>query len=70
MSANGEKTLNRLREIRKKMEELINPNSFVLNTEIVKLDKEKQELRNKCSHEFENGECIYCGTQEPIIETE
>ena len=44
----------------KLIEEAISPNIFTLNNTVTKLLKENEELQNQCSHEYEEGYCIYC----------
>lgn len=51
----------------KKIEELLDPATFVLQPEVQVLLKENDELRAQCSHEFENGICIYCGLSEDSL---
>lgn len=48
----------------KRIEELVNPAQFVLNTEIQKLIQENKELRTQCTHNFINGVCEFCGELE------
>lgn len=49
---------------RKKIEELTDFTTFVLNPEVVKLEKEIDELQSRCKHEFEKGACKYCGKED------
>lgn len=44
-----------------KIEEMLDPATFVLKPEIQELLNENQKLRQDCPHEFQNGICIYCG---------
>ena len=46
----------------KKIEELLDPSTFVLKTEEEKLITENKRLREQCPHVFEHGVCIFCGT--------
>lgn len=46
----------------KKIEELLDPSTFVLKTEVEHLLKENEKLRQQCPHEFKHGICIYCGS--------
>lgn len=48
----------------KKIEEMLDPSTFVLNSEINELLEENKELRKQCPHVFEQGICIFCGTKE------
>ena len=49
---------------RAQLEDLIDPATFVLNPEAQKIQNEIYELQKKCPHEFENGECKFCGKEE------
>jgi hypothetical protein len=52
-------------EKKKKIEELFDPTSFVLNKEIVKLQEEINSLQDKCQHKFNKDHiCEYCGKEE------
>ncbi len=44
----------------RQIEEIMKPNSFVLNSVIRDLLNENAKLRELCTHKFENGFCIYC----------
>ncbi len=48
----------------KQIEEVMKPNSFVLNSIVRDLLNENVELQNKCLHDFINGFCIYCDKEE------
>lgn len=48
----------------KKIEEMLDPTTFVLKPEVQALLRKNQELRDQCPHKFQNGVCIYCGTSE------
>lgn len=59
-------------DIRKKINEnnkiimnLFTPNQFVLNNTVAKLLAENEKLQNFCSHEYEDGFCIYCDKEDP-----
>lgn len=48
-------------ENNRKIEQIFNPATFILNEEIQALLKENETLRAECAHEFdENGICIFC----------
>lgn len=51
-------------EIYQEIENLLNPSSFVLKPEVAILNDEIEKLQKQCSHEFENGQCIYCDKEE------
>lgn len=44
----------------KLIEDLMKPNMFVLNNTIKQLLQENADLQKNCSHEFEDGYCLYC----------
>ena len=47
---------------KERIEELFDPTTFVLNPEVVRLEKEIEQLQSQCQHEFnEVGECEICG---------
>ena len=41
-------------------EDSFSPNVFTLNNTVRDLLKENEELQKQCSHQFEEGYCIYC----------
>ena len=43
-----------------RIRELVNPETFVLNREVMRLKLEIKEYQKKCRHEFVNGRCKYC----------
>lgn len=49
-----------IRENNERIEELMNPNQFVLNNTVAELLEENRALQEQCTHEFEDGFCIYC----------
>jgi hypothetical protein len=49
---------------KKKIEELMDYTTFVLNREVVRLEDEITALQNICKHTFENGTCKHCGKEE------
>ena len=49
---------------KKKIEDLIDPTTFVLNPEIEQLQKEIMKLQQKCPHHYIEGVCRYCGKEE------
>ena len=46
----------------KKLEELLVKHQFVLNKQISQLLKENADLVRQCPHVFEQGQCIFCRT--------
>jgi len=54
----------KINENNKRIEELLLPNTFILNKEIYELLNENKELQRQCVHEFdEMGICIYCDAE-------
>ncbi len=45
----------------KKIEQLLDPTTFVLQPEVQQLLDENQKLRTICPHIFTQGVCMYCG---------
>lgn len=54
----------RIERNNKIIEDCFSPNVFTLNNTVKNLLKENEELQNQCTHEFENGYCIYCYKEE------
>lgn len=59
-------------EIHKKVEfnnkliqDMFNPNQFVLNNAVKDLLKENENLQKQCPHNFVNGYCEFCLMEEP-----
>lgn len=50
----------RIEENNKIIESLMTPNVFTLNNTIADLITENREFQNQCTHEFEDGFCVYC----------
>ena len=48
---------------KQRLEELIDPTSFVLNPEVEKLQKEIAALQEKCPHEYVGEVCKHCGKE-------
>lgn len=55
---------NKIDENNKIIEECLSPNQFTLNNTIARLLQENKKLQSKCTHNFENGFCIYCYKEE------
>ena len=64
MSKDGLEIKQKIDENNKIIETLLTPNQFTLNNTIVELLKENQRLQKECSHDFEDGYCIYCYKEE------
>lgn len=43
-----------------RIKDLVNPETFVLNREVMRLKSEIKEFQKKCRHEFVDGRCKYC----------
>ncbi len=64
---NGEQIKELILFNNKKIEELLDPSTFVLKPEVQQLLEENMRLRQECPHVFQNGECIYCGVTEESL---
>ena len=53
----------KIEENNKKIEQLLEPNSFILNTQIAEVLSENKALQDKCYHVFVDGRCEYCGKE-------
>lgn len=53
----------KIEENNKKIEQLLKPNSFILNTQIAEVLLENKALQDKCYHVFVDGCCEYCGKE-------
>ena len=49
---------------RKRIEDLFDPTTFVLNKEVQQLQEEIYNLQKECPHEYENHICKFCGMEE------
>ena len=58
---------NKIKELNEKKEALIDPTTFVLNEEVVLIDREIFDLQGQCAHEYENDVCKWCGKTRTII---
>jgi len=54
----------RINEINREIEQVFTAGIFTLNNQIQELKKERRELQDQCSHEFDNGVCKFCGKSE------
>jgi len=59
----GEEIRERINFNNSKIEEQLDPSTFVLQEGIASLMKENEELKKQCPHKFENNKCIYCGQE-------
>lgn len=55
---------NKIEENNQKIEQLLEPNSFILNVQVAEILSENKALQDKCYHVFVNGRCEYCGKEE------
>jgi hypothetical protein len=60
----GQEIAKRIQENNKKIEELMDYTTFVLNKEIVQLQAENEALQTLCKHEYEDHICKFCGHEE------
>ena len=49
----------------KLIQDMFNPNQFVLNNIVRDLLKENENLQKQCPHNFVNGYCEFCFMEEP-----
>lgn len=49
---------------KKRLEDIFDPTTFVLNKEAEQLQQEIAELQKHCPHVFNEGICRYCGKEE------
>ena len=61
---NGPEIFSLIKTKKDRIEELIDPTTFVLNKEVEVLQAEIENLQQECPHEYDNGTCRYCGKQE------
>ena len=54
----------RVKSNKKKIEDLLDYSTFVLNPEIVRLEEENKALQSMCKHEFVQGICKFCDKEE------
>lgn len=54
----------KIQDNKKRIEDVFDPTTFILNTEIVALEEEIKQLQAQCRHEFEDGVCKFCNLEE------
>lgn len=54
----------KITENKKRIEELVDVTTFVLNPEVARLEQEIEELQSTCKHCFIEGVCIHCTKEE------
>ena len=47
-----------------KIQSLLDPSVFILQPEVQKYLEDNEFLKSICPHEYENGVCIDCGSEE------
>lgn len=57
----GEEIRSKVNFNNSKIQTLLDPSVFVLQPEVLKYMEDNEYLQSICSHEYENGVCIYCG---------
>lgn len=58
---NGEKIRQEIQNNNEKIYSLLDPETFVLNSEVKRLMERNKQLRAICEHEYnQDGFCIYC----------
>ena len=60
----GEEIKNKINFNNQQIQSLIDPSTFILQPEVQKLMEDNEYLKTICSHKYENGFCIYCGTKQ------
>ena len=60
MSRTGPEIKKLIDENNKLIEQSLTPNIWTLNNSVAELLEENKRLQKECSHEYENGACIYC----------
>ena len=61
---NGLEIFSLVSKKKQRIEELLDPTTFVLNKEVEALQQDIAELQKNCPHEFNEGVCKYCGKEE------
>ena len=46
--------------LRWELEQVITPGTFILNPEVVRINKEIAILQNQCQHNYVDGQCEFC----------
>lgn len=64
MQLDGLTIFTKIEDKKKRLEEIFDPTTFVLNKEAEQLQQEITELQEICPHAFLNGVCRYCGKEE------
>ena len=64
MQLDGLTIFTKVEDKKKRLEEIFDPTTFVLNKEAKQLQQEITELQEICPHVFQIGICKYCGKEE------
>ena len=51
-------------EYNKLIETYLQPNQFILNNQILEISQKIKDLQEMCTHQFEDGYCIFCYKEE------
>ena len=55
---------NRIDELNKEYDEIFDPSTFVLKPRLFEIETEIMQLRKRCNHNFVDGKCEFCYTEE------
>lgn len=50
--------------LEEELAQTIDPTTFVLNPEVIRIQDAIETEREKCQHIYENGRCVVCGKEE------
>ena len=50
----------KINQLSEEAERLMDPTTFVLNSRIIAINQEIEELQSKCQHHFVDGMCEFC----------
>ena len=64
MEMDGLTIFAKIEDKKKRLEEIFDPTTFVLNKEAEQLQQEITKLQEICPHVFLKGVCKYCGKEE------
>jgi hypothetical protein len=60
----SKKIKEKIENLLKEAESLLDPTTFVLNHRIAEINLEIAELQKQCKHNYTNGVCEFCGRGE------
>lgn len=61
---NGKDIREKINFNNQQIQSLLDPTIFILQPEVQKYLEDNEFLKSICPHEYENGICIYCGSEE------